>query len=186
MANSQVSISEGDGDKIVASYSISESAATKEIQRVALNDSAGAEVVSNPNGSATSANSSPVVIASDQAAVATKPLTANLLRGIISTAMTGTTSTAVSGMGAPGSATYNYITQITVSNTHATVGTNIELQDGSGGTTFYIIPAAAVYGGAAISFPTPLKQPTANTALYAKNTTTGASTYLSAVGFTGA
>lgn len=103
----------------------------------------------------------------------------------LTAAMTGTTSTAVTGIGAPGASTYNYITQLTVGNSHATVGTFVELQDGSGGTTFYTVPAAAVYGGAVITFPKPLKQPTANTALYCKCTTTGSNTIVSASGFKG-
>jgi len=105
----------------------------------------------------------------------------NLVSGAITTAMTGTTSTSL--IGAPGSGLYNYITQITVSNAHGTVGTDIAIQDGSGGTTIYTIPAAAVYGGAVVTFPAPLKQPTSNTALYCANVTTGASTKVSASGF---
>lgn len=110
------------------------------------------------------------------------PLPTTPVSGLTS-AMTGTTSTAVTGVGAAGSGKFNYITQITVANSHATVGTNVELQDGNGGTTFYVIPAAAVYGGATLSFPTPLKQPTANTALYCKDSTTGASVIVSVTGF---
>lgn len=103
----------------------------------------------------------------------------------LTAAMTGTTSTAVTGIGAGGSGNFNYITQLTVGNSHATVGTFVELQDGSGGTTFYTVPAAAVYGGAVITFNPPLKQPTANTALYCKNTTTGANVIVSANGYKG-
>ena len=105
----------------------------------------------------------------------------NLVSGTITSAMTGTTSTSL--IAAAGSGLKNYITQITCWNSHATVGTAISLQDGSGGTVFYSLPAAAVYGGAVISFPAPLKQPTANTALYVVNETTGASTKCSASGF---
>ena len=108
----------------------------------------------------------------------------NFISGVISSAMTGTTSTSL--IAAPASGLRNYITQITVSNTHATVGTNLEIQDGNGGATYYIIPAAAVYGGATLTFPTPLKQPTTATAVYVKNTTTGASTFCSASGYKGA
>ncbi len=108
----------------------------------------------------------------------------NFVSGCISSAMTGTTSTSL--IAAPASGLRNYITQITVSNTHATVGTNLEIQDGNGGTTYYIIPAAAVYGGATLTFPTPLRQPTTATAVYVKNTTTGASTFASASGYKGA
>ena len=108
----------------------------------------------------------------------------NFVSGCISSAMTGTTSTLL--IAAPAGALRNYITQITVSNSHATVGTDVIIQDGSGGTTLYVIPAAAVYGGAVITFPTPLRQPTAATALYCANVTTGASVKVSASGYKGA
>jgi hypothetical protein len=104
--------------------------------------------------------------------------------GVISSAMTGTTSTSL--VAAPGASLRNYITACTFSNGHATVGTDMILQDGSGGTTIWIIPAAAVYGGAHITFPTPLRQPTTNTALYIANVTTGASTKASCSGYKGA
>lgn len=107
----------------------------------------------------------------------------NFVSGTTS-AMTGTTSTSL--IAAPASGLRNYITQITVSNAHATVGTDVIIQDGSGGTTLYTIPAAAVYGGAVITFPTPLRQPTTATALFCANVTTGASTKASASGYKGA
>lgn len=99
-------------------------------------------------------------------------------------AMTGTTSTSL--IAAPGASLRNYITTIIVSNAHATVGTDVVIQDGSGGTTLLTIPAAAVYGGAAITLPIPLRQPTTNTALYCANVTTGASVKVSAIGYTAA
>jgi hypothetical protein len=108
----------------------------------------------------------------------------NFVSGAITSAMTGTTSTSL--VAAPASGLRNYITQITCSNAHATVGTDIIVQDGSGGTTFYLLPAAAVYGGAAITFPTPLRQPTTATAVYVANVTTGASTKCAASGYKGA
>ncbi len=114
------------------------------------------------------------------------PTAATPVKGTITTAMTGTTSTAVTGMGAPGASLYNYITTIIVSNASSTVGTNVLLQDGSGGTTMMTIPAAINYGGAVITLPVPLKQTTSNTALYAANETTGSSTKVSVVGYTGA
>jgi hypothetical protein len=110
-------------------------------------------------------------------------LASNFVSGAITTAMTGTTSTSL--IAAPAAGLRNYITQITVSNSHATVGTDVVIQDGSGGTTLMTIPAAANYGGAAITFPVPLKQPTAATALYCANVTTGASTKVSASGYVG-
>jgi hypothetical protein len=44
MATSHVAVDEGTADKRVATYNFSEDAVTKEAQRVALNDSAGAEI----------------------------------------------------------------------------------------------------------------------------------------------
>ncbi len=108
----------------------------------------------------------------------------NFVSGAITSAMTGTTTTSL--IAAPASGLRNYITQITVSNAHATVGTDVIIQDGSGGTTLYTIPAAAVYGGAVLTFPTPLRQPTTATAIYCANVTTGASTKVSASGYKGA
>ena len=81
-------------------------------------------------------------------------------------AMTGVISTAL--IAAPAAGLRNYITQITVSNSHATVGTDVVIQDGASGTTLITIPAAAVYGGAAITFPTPLRQPTLATGIYCR------------------
>lgn len=107
----------------------------------------------------------------------------NFVSGAITSAMTGTTSTSL--IAAPAAGLRNYITQITVSNAHATVGTDVVIQDGNGGTTLYTIPAAAVYGGAVITFPTPLRQPTTATAIYCANVTTGASTKVSASGYKG-
>jgi hypothetical protein len=107
----------------------------------------------------------------------------NFVSGAITSAMTGTTSTSL--ISAPASGLRNYITQITVSNSHATVGTDIAIQDGNGGTTLYTIPAAAVYGGATLTFPVPLRQPTTATAIYCANVTTGASTKVSASGYKG-
>ena len=107
-----------------------------------------------------------------------------MVSGATTTAMTGTTSTSL--IAAPGAGLRNYITTIIVSNAHASVGTDVIIQDGSGGTTLLTIPAAAIYGGAVINLPVPLRQPTANTALYCANVTTGASTKVSAVGYKGA
>lgn len=99
----------------------------------------------------------------------------------LTTAMTGTTSTLL--IAAPATGLRNYITALSCGNSHATVGTFVELQDGSGGTTFFTVPAAAVYGGAIPSFPAPLRQPTTATGLYVKDTTTGANVVCSASGF---
>ncbi len=105
----------------------------------------------------------------------------NFVSGAITTAMTATTSTSL--VAAPAAGLRNYITTIIVSNSHATVGTDVIIQDGSGGTTLMTIPAAAVYGGAVINLPVPLRQPTTATAIFCANVTTGASTKVSAVGY---
>lgn len=107
----------------------------------------------------------------------------NFVSGAITSAMTGTASTSL--IAAPASGLRNYITTIVVSNSHATVGTDIVIQDGNAGTTLMTIPAAAVYGGAVINLPVPLRQPTTATAIYCANITTGASTKVSAVGYKG-
>lgn len=107
----------------------------------------------------------------------------NFVSGAITSAMTGTTSTSL--VAAPAAGLRNYITTIVCSNSHATVGTDIVIQDGNGGTTLMTIPAAAVYGGAVINLPVPLRQPTTATAIYCANVTTGASTKVSAVGYKG-
>lgn len=118
-----------------------------------------------------------------------KPVLANggtLASGVITSAMTGTTSTSLIGATA---SNYIYVTQCTTSNASTTVSTDIVLQDGSGGTTIYTLPAPAAAvattggGGGAFSFPVPLKVPTAGNALYAANVTTGSSTKISCSGF---
>ena len=108
----------------------------------------------------------------------------NLVSGL-TIAMTGTTSTAFTGMGAPGSGLHNYITTLVCGNSHASVGTFVTLQDGSGGTGFFTVPAGAVYNGSVLTFPAPLRQPTANTGLYAVDVTTGANVICSAAGYKG-
>lgn len=106
----------------------------------------------------------------------------NLVQGTTA-AMTGTTSTSL--VAAPGAGLHNYITNLTCVNSHATVGTFITVQDGSGGTALYTVAAGAVYGGSTMSLPAPLRQPTANTALFVANVTTGANVICSASGYKG-
>jgi hypothetical protein len=106
--------------------------------------------------------------------------------GQVTSAMTATTSTALTGMAAPGAALRWYITACTVSNSHATVGTMVNLQDGSGGTTIWQFPAAPAYGGATTTFPTPIRGPTLNNGIFAVNATTGSNTFISCTGYKGA
>lgn len=137
-----------------------------------------------------------ITLASDDPAVASlqamqnatgpvlAPLAATPVSGTTASAMTGTTSTQV--LAAPAAGLRNYVTTIIVSNAHATVGTDVQILDGNGGAVLATIPAAAGYGGAAITLPIPLKQPTVATRLDAKNVTTGASTNVTLIGYAGA
>lgn len=74
----------------------------------------------------------------------------------------------------------NYVTSLTVINSHATVGTVVELKDGS--TVIHRGYAAPLGGGYTVTFPTPLKG-TAATALNVACVTTGSNTYVNASGY---
>lgn len=101
-------------------------------------------------------------------------------QGVVSTAMTGTTSTSTIA-GTAGR--YLYITSCQFSNDHATVDTTMLLQDGSGGTTLW--KGLVVHGGGSnpVWFGAPLKVTTAGNGLFVVNVTTGSSTYVSCYGF---
>lgn len=101
----------------------------------------------------------------------------------VTAAMTGTTSTLT--LAAPAAGLRNYVTHLSCVNSHATVGTFINVQDGSGGTTLYTGAAAAVFGGFSFTFPVPLRQPTTATGLYVADVTTGANVVCSVSGYSG-
>lgn len=94
----------------------------------------------------------------------------NLVQGVTA-AMTGTTSTQI--LPAPATGLRNYA-WVSCGNSHATVGTFVTVQDGSGGTAIGNITAAPAYGGELDSMPTPIRQPTTATALFVADVTTGA------------
>jgi len=96
----------------------------------------------------------------------------------VTASITGTANTSV--IAAPGAGLRNYITHILVTNGHATVGTYVQIKDGT--TVIYDGFAAAAGGGWSATFPKPLRL-TANTALQAANVTTGSDTKVSASGF---
>ncbi len=98
-------------------------------------------------------------------------------------AMTGTTSTSL--LGAPAGSLRNYITQISCVNSHATVGTFVTVQDGSGGTALATLAADSNFGGQTTTFPVPLRQPSVATALFVADVTTGANVICSATGYKG-
>lgn len=97
-----------------------------------------------------------------------------------SQSVTDTTSTAATNFGAVAS-TKNVITEITVYNSSATP-TFVKIQDGSGGTTFWTVPAPAG-GGSVIQFHRGLKQPTANAALYFAANDSATTVYVSINGY---
>ena len=206
----------------------------------------------NPNGSAASANSAPVVIASDQASIpvaatlaaettkvigtariignsgatldaatnGTIPtnvlnigaqavssensavttakqvqLVADLVGKLITlpyanpenfvagatAAITDTTNTSI--IASAGGSLRNYITNILVTNSHATVGTLVEIRDGAT-TVLYRGYAAPAGGGFSVTLNVPLRG-TAATAVTASCITTGSNVYVSASGFKG-
>lgn len=96
-------------------------------------------------------------------------------------AMTGTASTQViAGV----VSTKLYITHMSCVNSHATVGTFVTVQDGSGGTALATLAAASVFGGdeasGGILFST-----TAGNGLFVADVTTGANVICNASGFKG-
>lgn len=95
-------------------------------------------------------------------------------------AITGVAATDV--IIAPGVGLFTYITQVLVTNSHATVGTlvTIQTEDGTGLYAGYAGPAG---GGFSVSFTVPIKMPVANKKLQAICTTTGANVYVSASGY---
>lgn len=96
----------------------------------------------------------------------------------ITAAITGTSDTAV--IAAQGASTFINLTWALVINSHATVGTVVELKSN---TTVRVRGyAAAAGGGFALRFSPPVKL-AANVALNAANVTTGANTYVSAGGY---
>jgi len=97
----------------------------------------------------------------------------------LTTAITGTGATDV--IIAPGAGLFNYITQILVTNSDATVGTLVTLQDDTG-FPIYAGYAGPAGGGFSVSLPTPIKMPSANTKLQAI-CSIAANVYVSASGY---
>lgn len=97
-------------------------------------------------------------------------------------AMTGTTSTALI---AGTTSKVTYVTALTCVNSHATVGTFVTIQDGSGGTALGTVAAAAVFGGAVLQAGgAPLFPPTTSgNGVFVADVTTGANVICTASGF---
>ena len=90
-------------------------------------------------------------------------------------------STAFSTFGATSGAK-NFITTIIVHNSHATTTGYVDIRDGTSGSILATIPAPAS-GGAVVTFPVPLKQPTTNTALVYDVSAAISMIYITVVGF---
>lgn len=134
-------------------------------------------------GQATMANSSPVVIASDQSAVPVSPIgltqgNFGLVHGTTA-AMVGTTSTSLVAAVTSQSL---YINRVKCNNTSSTA-TLVQIRDGSAGTVLDTLAAGATYGGEQGTGSTPLFWTTAGNALFAQNVTTGASVICTASGY---
>ena len=76
-----------------------------------------------------------------------------------------------------------YVLSISCVNSHATVGTFVTVQDGSGGTALATLAVAAVYGGDEKNSVGPLFSTTSGNALYVADVTTGANVICNASGF---
>lgn len=99
----------------------------------------------------------------------------------VTAAITSTSATEV--LAAAASGISHYITQLTVTNSHATVGTVVEIRDGTS-TVLHRGYAAPAGGGYTATFPVPLKG-TAATAVNAYNITNSSNTYVSLSGYKG-
>jgi hypothetical protein len=85
---------------------------------------------------------------------------------------------------AQGAGVFMYITSLMVTNSHASVGTLVSIQDDAS-TVIWKGYAQAGGGGWAITFPAALKMPVANKKLQAICGTTGANVYVNAAGYSG-
>jgi hypothetical protein len=130
------------------------------------------------------ANADRVNLAADKIGrlvVAPDALPENFVSGATSD-ITNTTSTSV--IAAQGAGIKTYIKAILVTNSHATVGTFVNITDGSGGTVLATGYAAAGGGGWTF-YPSPGIATTANTAVHAVCVTTGANVRVTVAGFKG-
>lgn len=105
----------------------------------------------------------------------------SLFRDGVTAAITGTSDTAV--IAAPGASLFLNIVWIIVTNSHATVGTLVELKSST--TVRARGYAAALGGGFVLLCKTPIKL-ASNQAFNAANITTGSNTYVTAGGYVSA
>lgn len=126
-----------------------------------LYDTSGVGVLYNPNGQAAMASSTPVVIASDQSAIANKPYAyaASDWSYPAATGGISNTTTAVTIKAAAGGTLKNYITGIDF-NTDIALGaaTELAIRKGAGGTVIWRtkIGTTGQIQGRSITFPDPI------------------------------
>lgn len=96
---------------------------------------------------------------------------------------TAGTSTNFTNFAAGGAGIHNYITSITVHNSHASTNGYVDIRDGSAGSVIWTVPAPAT-GGAVLQFDPPLKG-AANTALAYDVSAAISTVYISVNGFQG-
>lgn len=96
----------------------------------------------------------------------------------VTAAMTGTTDIVILSSG--GTNINTYVTHLLCTNSHATVGTVINIKNGP--TTWYTAYAVAAGGGFSATFLTPLRG-AGNSQWSATNATTGSNTYCNLVGY---
>lgn len=106
----------------------------------------------------------------------------NFKNGSNAVAITTTASTSI--IAAQGAGVRLYATGVTITNSHATVGTLVQITDGAAGTVLHQVYCAPAGGGESRTFPVPLKS-TANNGLFAACITTGANVYVSLDGYIG-
>lgn len=98
--------------------------------------------------------------------------------GTNTTDLTNTTAVELEASG--GAGVRHYIETFVVSNSHATVGTVVQLLTGS--TVRAQCPAAPAYGGCVVNFPTPIRGEEDET-ISCKNVTTNAAVRCTVTGF---
>jgi hypothetical protein len=102
-------------------------------------------------------------------------------RGALAQGAASSTSSSSTQVIAGTASNYLYITSIIVHNS-STTDTYVTLQDGSGGTTIAIVPAAAK-GGAVITPATPIMVPTSGNGLYFAQPGSLSTVYVFAAGY---
>lgn len=151
MTTANVAVTEGSG-KNVATYSISEDAATKQVQRVSINDNTGTEVTFEPSVAHGAADSGNPFKVGAKATTALSGLTlvadggrTNLfsgvdgvqivrphcnLEGIVTGNATNTDGTSTQCIAAQASGIKTYLTSVVLCNTSATAIT-VDIKDGT-------------------------------------------------------